>query len=487
MRALPGPRPSARPFHSRRRALRAPAVARLITAIASVAVSATARTGAAQVPSRDSASTAPPTPAVTRTTARSSALDSLVSEALAANPEVRAARARVDAARARVAPAGTRPDPTLMAGLINVPISQPSLRDDEMTMTMVGVGQQLPFPGKLGLRRRAAEREADAAAAGLERVQRDVARRTQDAYCELAYLDRALALAERQRAILAELIRAAELRFASGGAAQQDVLAARVEAARLGDEASGLAEARRAAAAELGALLGEPDPAAIGEAAVPERIARAAVADSAAAIRFAAATLGARVADSPLPPLAELQAAAVRTSPALREHEAMIAAQAARVDLARRETRPDVNVSLQYGQRVGRPDMVTAEVSLPLPVQRRRRQDQEVAGADAELRALEAEHHAQVNQLRAEVARLVSDAERARTQLALSKKAVLPQGQAALAAATAAYQAGRTDLRPVLEARSTLFGYETAYYRALSDFAKAIAALEAAVGSEVVR
>ena len=110
-----------------------------------------------------------------------------------------------------------------------------------------------------------------------------------------------------------------------------------------------------------------------------------------------------------------------------------------------------------------------------------------MAEASAELTALEAEHHASVVALRADVARLVGDAERARTQLALAKKAVLPQGQAAVAAAAAAYQAGRTDLRPVLEARAALLAYETAYYRALSDFAKAVAALEQVVGAEVLR
>lgn len=414
-------------------------------------------------------------------------LDSLIAEAEARNPELRAARARVVSARARIAPAGALADPTLMAGVVNLPVSQPSLRDDEMTMTMVGLGQTLPFAGKRGLRRRAAEREADAARAGVERVHLDVVRRVRDAYYELAYLDRTLDLAERQRDVLTDVIRVAELRFASGGAGQQDVLAARVEAARLGETASGLLEARRAQAAELAALLGREDSVAISGAAVPERLVQAAVSDSASGIRFTAATLGARTADSPFPPLSELQALAVRANPELGEHEAMLAAQAARVELARRETRPDVDVSLQYGQRLGRPDMVTAQVALPLPVRRGQRQEQQVAEASAELAALEAEHHASVVTLRAEVARLVSDAERARTQLALVKKAVLPQGQAVALAATAAYQAGRTDLRPVLAARAALFAYETEYYRALSDFAKAVAALEQAVGAEVVR
>ncbi|MDP9278453.1 MAG: TolC family protein, partial [Gemmatimonadota bacterium] len=91
-----------------------------------------------------------------------------------------------------------------------------------------------------------------------------------------------------------------------------------------------------------------------------------------------------------------------------------------------------------------------------------------------------------VNKVRAEVARLVSDLERSRTQLALYAKAILPQGQAAVAASFAGYQAGKSDLLSVLSNQATLFEYETANYRALTDFAKALADLDAVVGGEVL-
>jgi cobalt-zinc-cadmium efflux system outer membrane protein len=94
--------------------------------------------------------------------------DSLVAQALAASPRIRAAGSRLDAARARIAPAGARSDPMLMAGLQNVPVSSPSLGADEMTMKMVGVSQVLPYPGKLPLARAAAEHEAEAAAVDVE-------------------------------------------------------------------------------------------------------------------------------------------------------------------------------------------------------------------------------------------------------------------------------------------------------------------------------
>jgi outer membrane protein TolC len=131
--------------------------------------------------------------------------------------------------------------------------------------------------------------------------------------------------------------------------------------------------------------------------------------------------------------------------------------------------------------------MVSAIVSVPLPIPHRRKQDEDVAAARDELAALKAEHRSSVNDLRARTAKSYADVERARTQLALDVKAILPQGRASLAAATAGYQAGKTDLLTLLDSQSTLFAYETSYYRSLADFADAIAQLEAVVGKEVLR
>lgn len=272
----------------------------------------------------------------------------------------------------------------------------------------------------------------------------------------------------------------------AGTGGLQDVVRARIEATRLGEEASALHEARRAALARLNALLERPTEAPIDSVAIPERVRRAAVADTPGEIRFTSATLGSRAADSPLPPLAALQERAVRENASIRAHEALIRAQQARADLAGRARIPDVNVSVEYGQRDRMPDMVSAVVSIPLPIQRRRVQDQYAAGARAELAALEAEHHVEADRLGAEVARLYGDLERDRAQLALLVKAVLPQARVATDAALASFRNGRGDLVSVLGAQVALFGYETTYHRTLTSFATTLAMLEQTVGGEVL-
>ena len=373
-----------------------------------------------------------------------------------------------------------------MAGIQNLPLAEPGF-GDEMTMKMVGVSQAIPYPGKLGLRTRAAERELAAARSELEGVRLEVKEAVERAYFELAYLDRALDVVARNQRLLLDLLTVTEARYGVGTSGQTDVLRVRIEAARLGEEAVALTEQRRAALARLNALLDRPSGVPVAAPSMPRRIARAAVADSAREIRFVSATLGARAADSPLPALETLQASAIRTNPVLRAHEAMIAAQTARVELAQKEHLPDFDVSLSYGQRDGFSDMVSAQLSVPIPIHRGRKQDRLVAEARSELAALQAEHHEQVNALRAEVARLHADLERDRAQLALYVKAILPQGRAALASATAGYRVGRADFLSLLDAQATLFSYETTYFRVLSDFATTLAELERVVGEEIVR
>ena len=454
------------------------AVARVVLATLLTLVpfrGARAQIAGAPLPSRDSAAVG-----------AAADLDMLVAHALALSPRIEAASARAETARLRVGPAGARPDPMLMAGVENVPVSEPGFADF-MTMKMIGVGQTIPYAGKLSLRTRAAERELSAALAALEDTRLEVAATVKRAYYDLAYLDRALEITDRNQRLLVDIMKVTEARYGAGTDGQQALLRVRIEAARLGEEAVMLSEQRRATLAALNAALDRPVETPVDRPVIPRRVARAAVADSASDIRFASALLGARAADSPLPPVEQLQAMAERRNPLLRRDAAMIAAQTARVELARKSHLPDLDVVVSYGQRDGFSDMITATVSVPLALQKGRKQDALVAEARAERAALDADRHDRANLLRADVARLHAELERNRAQLALYVKAILPQGHAVRAAAAAGYPVGRADFLSLLDAQAMVFTYETTYFRILSEFASKLAGLERIVGEEIVR
>jgi len=105
----------------------------------------------------------------------------------------------------------------------------------------------------------------------------EVGKDVRTAFFELAYIDRALTIVERNRSVLGDVIQVTEAHYASGKGGQQDVLKARVEAARLGETASALLEERRATSAELNATLNRDDTTSFQSAAIPERIVQAAI------------------------------------------------------------------------------------------------------------------------------------------------------------------------------------------------------------------
>lgn len=424
-------------------------------------------------------------PAAPVTDGEVSSLDSLVALALEVNPSIHAAARSVDAARARIGPAGALPDPMLGVGIMNLPVGDPGF-GELMTMKTIAVRQMVPFPGKLDFARRAAELELRAADARLGAVRLDIAAAVKKAYYNLVFLDRAFEVLDNNQKLLVTFVQATESRFAVGTGGQQDVLQARVEASRLAEEAVAVSEQRRAALARLNALLNRSSSTAVTAPRVPVRIASAAIADDAASIRFASAALGARATASPIPLLEDLQDRAILNSPVLRAHEAELAAQSARVELAGKAHLPDFDMSLQYGQRDGRSDMLSMMVSVPIPLRRGERQDQQVAEARAELAALEASRHAMTNDLRADVAVQHAQLERDRAQLALFVQSIIPQGRASLESAVSAFQVGRADFLTLLENQTTLYNYETAYFRALTAFASSLAELERIVGTEVL-
>ena len=397
------------------------------------------------------------------------AVDSLVARALAANPRVQLFDAQAAAARARIGPAGARPDPMLMAGIQNLPLSRGTGAGampgpEPMTMKMVGVSQVIPYPGKTSLRTQVARAEADAAGARAANARREVRRDAIAAYADLVAARMLLEIVDRQQHVAEGVMPATEARYVSGAAPQADVLKARNEAAALVAERNMLIEEERTARARLDVALGQSGDPPVPVDSFPPALASAA-----------------------LPSLDSLQSLALFANPGLSERRALIAAQTARAERARRERRPDVEVSVQYGQRDRSPDMITALVSVPLPIQRARKQDAEAHAARLDVSAAEAELRAEENSLRAELARLHAALERQRANLTLLDRVVLPQARATWASASTAYQSGRGELLAVLDAMRMLFATETMRVRTLAEYTRTLAELDALVGVQVQR
>jgi outer membrane protein TolC len=355
-------------------------------------------------------------------------LDDAVEQALEQAPELNARASGLEAAQALVDGAGRLPDPELVIGLDNLPVTGPdaySTTDDFMTMRRIGVMQEFPRAAKRRLRHDRAAAEAELAGAQLARTQLEVARQAAQAWIGRATAETALQelLALAPEVELGAV--AARAAVAAGRASSAEGLAAEAAAARLANrilETQG--EARRARS-ELTRWIG----------ADAER------------------PLAAMPALDKLPTAPEALLQTTHRHGALLPFESQLAAARADVELARAARRPDWSAELAYAERGSEfSDMVSLEFRIGLPLFARHRQNPAIAARGAELRRLEAERDSEVRMHTAELEQMLIDWERLGAQLGQVERELLPLSRERSRAALAAYRAGRADLRLALDA-----------------------------------
>jgi outer membrane protein TolC len=389
-------------------------------------------------------------------------LEALLAEAAQNNPDLQALRREAEAARNRISPAGALDDPMLEAGVLNYPVESRSFKTEDMTMKMIGVAQRLPYPGKRGLRRDVAEKEALAAEANLQELANRVRRDVKVAYFELGFVDESLRLAERNRRVLEQYLEIAEARYGVGQGTQADVLKAQTQVSKMLEELIKLGRERPMLEAELNRAAGRGG--APGSVTPPPAQARA--------MSLA---------------LEELRAAARANRPQLAAQQRMVDRNVAAVALAQKDYYPDFDLRFSYGQRdnsvdMKREDMISFTVAINLPVWGQSKRDPRVAEAEAMRAQAVTMYQARLNELDAMLRQQVAAAEQALKSVRLYETGLLPQARLTADASLAAYRVGRVDFFSLLDSRMTVFNAEVGYAASLAGYNKALGEIEFLVG-----
>jgi outer membrane protein TolC len=367
-------------------------------------------------------------------------LQALVDEAVARNPRLAAVQHLVTAAGTRADQADSRPGPMLGVSYQNDGWA-PTLGERDMTMLSLEASQDLPYPGKLGLRRDVAQADAALAAFDLERERLGLVASVKRAYYGLR-LARALAgLAEQQRDVWKEVQEAARVRYASAVGQQLELVRAQVEGTRVQAlHAQHHAEAR-ARLSELNLLLARPadtpvDAAPLGQLRPEPRDVEAVV----------------RGSES--------------ISPELKAAAAAVQRNALAVELAQREFKPDFVLQGGFSYRGSLDPMWRAGVALSLPSRSRARAA--LAEAEARLAASKARVEEVRLRLRSAVEQRLAMLAAAEEIEATYREGVLPQEQVSLDSALARYRTGQGAQLAVLETMVALLDDRTDYLRLLS-------------------
>ncbi len=385
-------------------------------------------------------------------------LSDAVAAALKAHPEIAAAERRYEAALQRPVQERSLPDPMIEAGwnATGNPLPGAGLGTDPNAGIGVMVTQEIPFPGKRDARAAVASREADAEFQQIQAARLTVTSRVKQAYYALAYTYAVGAVLERNRELLATLIKVSQERYAVGQAAQQDVIKAQTELSILELQIDRVRQQRRASEGALNALLARPAGTPIGQT------------DDLALVPFAE-------------PLDALVARATENAPMLKRDELMIERSKLAVDLARREYKPDFTLSGGYNFMGSMPAMYEFRVGVTIPLQRKRR-----AAAVSEQVSLQAAAERTYESSRLALqGRLQEDYEMSATSTRLAshyRDTILPQARLALESSLASYQTGRVDFLSVLTNFGMVLEYEMTYFEELMQLHQAISRLEEMTG-----
>lgn len=391
-------------------------------------------------------------------------VESLLVFARETNPEYAAIRSEADAALERVTPAGALADPKFRMELRDITKSgeqNATLSPSQVGSTRYLLSQDLPWFGKRELKREIAEFEAEGATSRARGTWSDLAARIKAAHAQRYYLSRNEKLTREILELIVRLEKVAQVRYAGGLAAQQDVIRAQVEQISMRSELVTLESESRQVDARLNALLARP---AAAELAQPERLP---VLPTAARLDYA--TLEERVR---------------ARNPVLFAEESRLKAAEKSRELAYRNRYPDVTVGfgpIQYQNAVKEWE-VMVELNIPLQLSTRRAQERE---SEAMLSAARSRKEATANQALADLAENLAGIEAARRIEMLATTSLLPQAELTFRAALAGYENGKIDFATLLEAQRQIRQARQSQIKAQSEAQIRLAAIERLLGEDL--
>lgn len=345
------------------------------------------------------------------------------------------------------------PDPKLKFGIENLPVGGSNARRftrEGMTMQRIGIMQDYISSDKRQRKSDTLSAEARKIAAGSETIRTRLQKETAQAWLDLALTEQAASEADRLVRESEKQVTLQRAGVASGGALPSSVLDARLTLSAMQDRLTTAQRDVALARTQLTQLTG----------------------------------VEVNHISGPLPPFSRLPADITVLRDAINRHpEILLASREAEVAKARSAqsaiaATPDVGVEVYYAKRAeGYDDMAGVMVTVDLPLFRSQRQDKDYAAdvsrsmeANDQLTLLTRDHRAQLDTLLAQY--------QATQQLWLRQtEVVLPLQKQRVALMLAQYQANKSDLSSVLEARRALLDSQLNSHNAARELARTWASI----------
>ena len=368
-------------------------------------------------------------------------LTRLIEEGIAQNKEIKSLEARLASLKDEIPFAGSLDDLRLGLGIMNLPTDTFSFDQEAMTQKQVFIAQKFPWFGKLDLKSQRATLKAMRQKAVLKAKRLELARKIAVFYYELGFVTTSMEINKRLTETVSQLLTVAETRYATGRGLQQDVLQAQVELSKLLDENIKLEGMYRVLEDQINELLNR-------ESFTPIQPPKS--------LSYPDFQLQVK----------DLQDRALKENPLLRVRQAEINIAMVEIQLARKNYWPDIDFKLAYGQREedlrGRDlaDLVSASVTMNLPLWQKKRQDPKLAATKNGHQAAMKFYQNLVESLPHRVDALATEIRYTQKNYRLLSDALLVQADQWARSSLLAYEVGSVEFNTMIVAQIRLLRFE---------------------------
>ena len=395
-------------------------------------------------------------------------LNGLVEELLRYNPQLQSLVAKINASRAFIPQASAPDDPRLSFEASNIPVGDPSLSRTPMTGIQIYLRQKVPFPGKLGLKKKIAEsREAQAVEEHLERLNQLVAEFKEAVY-DYSYTTNAADISRKTISRLKALTKTLEAKYAVGEVPQQDILKTKVELSKMQERLIQQDKMADILRSRITTLLNRPAKTPL-EVVVSENT----------------------LTDFPYG-LEELRNVAQHSRHWLNKADKIIDEAEYQHKLAKKELLPDFDFSAGYrirsnaieGPVLGE-DFFSAGVSINIPIWTTRKQGKKVEQTRYLITAAKKEKEALEQEINYQVEKLFFEVEQRKEQYELYRSRIIPESESALVSSRRSYEANEVDYLNVITNELDLFQAQLLMHHYYFEHEKKIAELEMVIGKSL--
>lgn len=392
---------------------------------------------------------------------QTSKLEELIAEAERSNPQILAARHGWDSAKLAPTQVSTLPDPQFVVQHLSVGSPRPfaGYTNSDFAYFGLGFSQDLPYPGKLRLRGEIARKDAEVTQQRFEAARRAIVAELKKTYFQLGYLAKRQTILKEDGELLSQVEQAAEARYRNALGNQQEVLQAQLEQTKLLREITATQLEAGKLQAEIKQLLNRPQS---SPDIVTTEISAAATAYT----------------------YDQLLAAAQTNNPEITGAQKMVEKLGLQVDLAKKDFYPDFN--LQYMWQRTDPTQFRAyymvTLGVRIPIYRGRRQQPELAQAEADRSRAASDKEAQTQQIAFELRQQFLTSEKSAELLKIYRDGLIPQARAELQAGMAAYQSDRQNFQALLGSFLDVLKLDEEYWQTLAEHEAAVAQMEEITG-----